>query len=301
MVNTKLFQEERNFWGWIFALPAILSLLLFVAYPIVFSVILSFTDQRSAANIQLDFKGLQNYVYLFTNARTLYWPSMLNSFLFSVISTVIQTVLGFFLAYVLYNMGKRSQAIYRVLLYIPVVLPSAVVAIMWKFIYQHDNGLIDVILTQWFGLENLPVWTVTPGWAMAAVILTNTWRNLGITLILYFVAMNAVPRDCLEGAKIDGANKLHILWYFILPLTFATTKVNLVMSFVGGMKSFDLFFLLTEGLGNTNVVGMIIFNTMYRQQNMSLTVTMSIVLSLILAVFVYFGNFYLKKVDKKND
>lgn len=299
MNNIRKYKRQRNIYGWIFCIPAAVSLLLFVIYPVAFSVILSFTDIRYSVT-NLHFRGFDNYKYLFTNPSTLFWPSLKNSLVFSVLSTFIQTVLGFFIAYLLYKMTRKLQNVYRILIYIPVVLPSSVVAIMWKFIFAHDNGLIDRLLLG-LGFSDIPAWLVTPGWAMASVIVVNTWWYIGTTIILYFMAMNAVPRDCLEGARIDGVNRWQEMRYFILPLTFSTSKVNLVMSFVGGIKSFALFFLLTQGQGNTQVVGLIIFNTMYSAHNMSLSVTMSIVLSLILAVFVWFGNFYLSKKDVTNE
>mgnify|MGYP002515735220 FL=1 len=298
MTDSGLYKKQRNIWGWIFCIPAAVSLLLFVVYPIIYSVLLSFTDVRYYAN-NLKFKGFDNYIYLFTNSTTMFWPSLLNSLKFSLISTAIQITLGFLIAYLIYKMKRGPQTLFRVLIYIPVVLPAPVVSVMWKFIYAHDNGLIDRLLLA-LGFTDIPAWLVTPGWSMVAVIITNTWWYIGTTVILYFVAMNAVPKDCLEGAKIDGVNKFQELIYFILPLTFSMTKVNLVMSLVGGIKNFTLFYLLTEGAGNTKVVGLIIFNTMYKQRNFSLSVTMSIVLSLILAVFVWFGNFYLSRKEKND-
>lgn len=296
---TGLYKKQRNFWGWIFCIPAIVSLLLFVVYPIAFSVLLSFTDVRYQVT-SLKFKGFFNYQYLFTNSTTLFWPSLLNSLKFSLISTALQVSLGFLIAYLIYKMKGGLQTVFRVLIYVPVVLPAPVVSVMWKFIFAHENGLLDRVLLA-LGFHDLPAWLVTPGWSMAAVIVANTWWFIGTTIILYFVSMNSVPKDCLEGAKIDGVNRFQELIYFILPLTFSMTKVNLVMSLVGGIKNFTLFFLLTEGAGDSKVVGLIIFNTMYKSHNFSLSVTMSIVLSLILAVFVWFGNFYLSRREKQDD
>lgn len=296
---TGLYKKQRNFWGWIFCIPAIVSLLLFVVYPIAFSVLLSFTDVRYQVT-SLKFKGFFNYQYLFTNSTTLFWPSLLNSLKFSLISTALQVSLGFLIAYLIYKMKGGLQTVFRVLIYVPVVLPAPVVSVMWKFIFAHENGLLDRVLLA-LGFHDLPAWLVTPGWSMAAVIVANTWWFIGTTIILYFVSMNSVPKDCLEGAKIDGVNRFQELIYFILPLTFSMTKVNLVMSLVGGIKNFTLFFLLTEGAGDSKVVGLIIFNTMYKSHNFSLSVTMSIVLSLILAVFVWFGNFYLSRRGKQDD
>lgn len=298
MASCGLDKKQHNRWGWIFCIPATISLLVFIVYPFIFSIFISFTNLRFSASLNaLKPQGFQNYIYVLTNPTLEFWPSLWNSFVFSVFSTAIQTVLGFLIAYLIYKMMGKLQTLFRVLIYIPVVLPTPVVAVMWKFIYAHDVGLLDRLLLG-LGFSNLPAWTVEPGWSMAAIIVTNTWWYIGTTIILYFVSMNAIPKDCLEGAQIDGVTRFQELIYFTLPLTFSMTKVNLVMSFVGGIKSFSLFYLIT-GEGATTVVGMLIFNTMYKVRNFSLSVTMSIVLSLILAVFVWFGNFYLSKKENE--
>ena len=293
MNNIKAFRRRRNIWGWALSIPAVVSICLFIVYPTVFSVILSFTDLRYTA-FNLHFQGFENYKYVFTNPNTQFWPALLTSLEFAVISTILQTILAFLNAYLLYKLTRKLQTIYRVLVYLPGVLPVPVVSVMWRFVFAHDYGLIDKVLLG-MGFTDLPAWLVTPGWAMASIILVNTWWYIGGAIILYFVSMNAVPRDCLESAKIDGINTRQELWHFILPLTFSMTKVNLVLSLVGGMHSFSLFYLFTQGLGDTRVVGLIIFETMYSYHNMSLSVTMGIILCLILAVFIWFGNFFLAK------
>lgn len=291
-------KKQCNIWGWIFCIPAAISLIVFIVYPFIFSIILSFSKLRSFVVTWETMKpqGFQNYIYVLTNETLEFWPSLLNSFIFAVLSTALQVSLGFLIGYLIYKMKGKYQTIFRVLIYIPVVLPVPVVSVMWKFIYLHDYGLLDRLLLG-MGFTDLPAWVVEPGWSMAAVIITNTWWYIGTTIILYFVAMNAIPKDCLEGAKIDGVTKFQELIYFTFPLTFSMTKVNLVMSFVGGIKSFSLFYLLTDSSGGTTVVGLLIFNMMYKNHNFSLSVAMSIVLSLILAVVVWFGNFYLSKKE----
>ena len=135
MTDSGLYKKQRNIWGWIFCIPAAVSLLLFVVYPIIYSVLLSFTDVRYYAT-SLKFKGFDNYIYLFTNSTTMFWPSLLNSLKFSLISTAIQITLGFLIAYLIYKMTRGPQTLFRVLIYIPVVLPAPVVSVMWKFIYD---------------------------------------------------------------------------------------------------------------------------------------------------------------------
>lgn len=226
----------------------------------------------------------------------------MDEFKFTFISTAIQTVLGFFLAYVLYNMKPKAQAVYKVLIYIPVLLPAAVVSVMWTFIFEPNVGLIDVLLTN-LGFKNLPLWVADENIALGSVIFVNTWQYLGVTTIIYFIAMNAISRDVIEGATIDGAGKWLILWRFILPLSWSSTSVNLLLSIMGGLKSFDLFYLFTNGTGDHGlyVVGLYIWRTAYRFKTFCRAVTMSIVLSVIIAAISLTLNWLLGKTEDKID
>lgn len=296
MLNTKAFNKQRNIYGLIMSIPAIFSVLVLIVYPVIFSFCLSFTGIRaSVANLK--WNNFQNYAWLFSEYAGDFWNGLWVAGGFSFLSTLIQTLLGFFLAYLLYSMGKRMQSVYRVLLYIPCVLPSAVVAVMWRFIYEYDVGLLAKIWNM-FGWEQV-LWLNNPNVALWSIIIANTWRFVGVTMVLYFVNMNAVSKDVLEGATLDGANRWTILWRFIFPLTISATKMNLVLSFVGGMKSFDMFFMLEGGtMPQTRPVGLIIFNYAFKMNRMGWAIVMSFMLSVILGTFTVVTNKLMAKAEK---
>ena len=144
-METKAIRRQANAIGWAMIAPTVVSIGLFIVYPLVFSVILSFTNWKFVfANIR--FVGFANYQWLFSETGVQFWKSLWVSLKFTFISTAIQTLLGFLVAYVLYNMGPRLQAVYKVLIYVPVILPAAVVSVMWTFIYTPNIGLIDRLL-----------------------------------------------------------------------------------------------------------------------------------------------------------
>lgn len=301
MVNVRAIQRQANIVGWLLMIPTIIGISLFIIYPVIFSLIMSFTNWKFVF-INVSFIGGDNYVWLFSESGRQFWISVWTSIKFTFISTAIQTVLGFFLAYVLYNMKPKAQAVYKVLIYIPVLLPAAVVSVMWTFIFEPNVGLIDVLLTN-LGFKNLPLWVADENIALGSVIFVNTWQYLGVTTIIYFIAMNAISRDVIEGATIDGAGKWLILWRFILPLSWSSTSVNLLLSIMGGLKSFDLFYLFTNGTGDHGlyVVGLYIWRTAYRFKTFCCAVTMSIVLSVIIAAISLTLNWLLGKTEDKID
>ena len=296
MLNTKAFNKQRNMVGWIMSVPAVIGVGIMIIYPIIFSFCLSFTGIRSSV-VNVKWNSFENYTWLFSSNAFDFWNGLWVAFKFSVISTVLQTVLGFFLAYLLYSMGKKMKAVYRILLYIPCVLPSAVVAVMWNFIYSYDVGLL-FRLWELFGWKQV-LWLNDPNVVLWSIIIANTWRFVGITMVLYFVNMNAVSKDILEGAKLDGASRWGLLWKFIFPLTIASTKMNIVLSFVGGMKAYDLFFMLEGGtMAETRPVGLVIYLYAFRQGRMGWAICMSFMLSTILGIFTVVTNKLMAKLEK---
>lgn len=296
MIHVKSMQRSKQIYGWLFVIPAIISVFVFIVYPIIFAGIMSFTNWRSLF-VDVEFIGFDNYRWLFSSEGNLFWDGLWISFRFAALSTALQTALGFILASILYNLTRRVQGVYKVLLYTPVILPAAVVSVMWSFIYKPEVGLIDQLLRNLFNIVNTPLWIADERIALYSVIITNTWRFVGITMIIYFVAMNAISQEVIESAKIDGASKLQILLRIMLPLTWRSTQINILLSIIGGMKSFDLFYLLTGGEAGTRVVGLHIYKTAFEYNQFARAVTMALVLTLIIGVVTIVVNYFFRNVE----
>ncbi len=296
MINVKSMKKSKEIYGWLLVLPAILSLLIFIVYPLIFAGIMSFTNWK-ALFINVEFIGWTNYRWLFSSEGAMFWEGLKISFQFAFLSTILQTAIGFFLAAILYNLTYRMQKIYKVLLYTPVLLPAAVVSVMWAFIFKPDVGLIDQFFERIFGITNTPLWIADSDIAIYSVIIANTWRFVGITMIIYFVAMNAISTDIIESARIDGASKMQILFRIMFPLTIRSTQINILLSIIGGMKSFDLFYLLTGGQAGTRVVGLHIYKTAFEYNQFARAVTMALVLTVIIGGLTLFVNLAFKRVE----
>lgn len=294
--------KHRNLKGWLICSQTVLAILVTVVYPLIMSLVMSFTDIK--LNIDnFHFNGLKNYLWVFQTSG--FFKALGISALFSAVSTLLQTALGFLVAVMLYFLTRPLQNIFKTVIYLPVVLPGAVVSAMWLIVYAGDEyGLLNIL----FGMTNPPYQWMSASNVVAFIclVVTNTWRYLGITMVVYFVNMNAVSKDIIESAGLDGANKFQIMMKIIFPLTWNATVINLLMSMIGGVKSFDLFYLFQTngtlpqaltpvsvliyrvGLGNTYVANI----------SLSRSVTMSILLSLILGVATVFIN---KALDKKGE
>ncbi len=294
--------KHRNLKGWLICSQTVIAILIGVVYPLIMAFVMSLTDIKLDIN-NFNFIGFKNYIWVFEGSG--FFEALGVSAAFSVVSTLLQTVLGFLVAVMLYFLTRHLQNIFKTIIYLPVVLPGAVISAMWLIVYAGDEyGLLNMM----FGLTNPPFQWMSSSNVIAffCLVITNTWRYLGITMVIYFVNMNAVSKDIIESAGLDGANKFEIMMKIIFPLTWDATVINVLMSMIGGVKSFDLFYLFQTngtlpqaltpvsvliyrvGLGNTYVANI----------SLSRSVTMSIVLSVILAVATLLVN---KGMNKKED
>lgn len=290
-------ERKKKLAGYLFLLPSFGFLCAFLLFPMVESVIKSFTNWNGFSP-DYEFVGLKNYISIFTN-NSAYWDAILINLKFAIISTAIQTLLGFLLAFAVYYMSPRWQTFYKVALYVPVILPAAVIAVMWTFMLSPDTGLVNTILRA-VGLDSLAhAWVGEKATALGAIIAVNTWQYVGFTMVLYFIAMQNISKDILESAEIDGANKWHKLRYFFLPLTAGTTEVNVVLSITGGMKSFALFYMMTGGGPGTatRVVSMLIYKTAFQDYKFSVALAMSTVLFVILLCLTLISRYMLSRTS----
>ena len=274
-------ETQRKILGYFFLLPIVALLTVFMFYPIVKSVAMSFTSWSGMTD-DWEWVGLNNYIRIFTNMPE-YWRAMKVNVIYALIATAVQLTLGFLLAVLVINMRPRWQSFYKIALYLPVIIPAAAISVMWRYIYTPEYGLINQFLRA-IGLEELcRAWTADPDTALGAVIVTNTWRYAGFTMVLYYVAMLDIPKDVLESAQIDGANRWHLIRYFYLPLTRGTTEINLILTITGCLRAFDIFYLLTSGGPGTStkVVSMWIMETAFQSYKYGRALAMSIVLFVI--------------------
>ncbi len=274
-------ETQRKILGYFFLLPIVVMLTVFMFYPIVKSVVMSFTNWSGMTD-DWEWVGLNNYIRIFTNMPE-YWRAMKVNVIYALIATAVQLTLGFLLAVLVINMRPRWQSFYKIALYLPVIIPAAAISVMWRYIYTPEYGLINQFLRA-IGLEELcRAWTADPDTALGAVIVTNTWRYAGFTMVLYYVAMLDIPKDVLESAQIDGANRWHLIRYFYLPLTRGTTEINLILTITGCLRAFDIFYLLTSGGPGTStkVVSMWIMEAAFQSYKYGRALAMSIVLFVI--------------------
>ena len=202
--------------GWGFALPFVLVFTIFLAGPIVASLVLSFTDfgLRDLRNpLGTDFVGLANYQALLDDPK--FRKAMINTAYFVIVGVPLTLVLGLALALALDRGIRRFRTLFRVGYYLPVVTSIVAIAVVWRFLLNPDQGLINLLLAQ-VGIDG-PSWLADPMLAMPSIIAMAAWRNLGFAMIVFLAGLQTIPAQLYEAAAIDGAGRWQAFRSVTLP------------------------------------------------------------------------------------
>ena len=228
--------------AWLFISPTLAGFLIFFVGPLVAVVWYSLTEWNLLTQ-QATFVGLDNYEdALLVNPD--FWHVVRNSVVFAIGLVPLNMALALTLALAL---SRRFAGVvfFRAVFFAPVVTSAVAWAIVWKFLLQGEAGFINQTLAQ-IGIDG-PNWLREPDWAMAAVIVTRVIKMVGLNMILYIAALQAIPRDYEAAARLEGASNWQIFRWIIWPLLGPTTLVIMVITTIGSFKVFDHIYLMTGG------------------------------------------------------
>src|SRR5258707_1215907 len=230
----------------LFLLPLIFYLLIFYGYPLWYSIQISLEKYDLQAEITgvTTFVGMSNYLADFHDPA--FRLAALHTFLFTSLSIIPQFLLGLGLALFFYRHFPLSR-ILRSLFLLPWLLPLIVSGTIWKWLFNETNGLIDQFLS---GLHLVPThfgWLTTPGWAVAALILTNIWLGIPFNMVILYSGLQGIPQEFYEAAAIDGANARQRFRYVTLPMLEPVIGIVLMLGFIYTLKVFDIIYVMTQG------------------------------------------------------
>ncbi len=240
--------------GYLFLLPNLVGFLIFTALAVVASAAISLTDWDLLS--QAKFVGLKNYQTLLTN-DPLFRKVLLNTFYFTFVSVPLTVVISLGLALAL-NQGIRGLALYRAAYFMPVITAMVVVALIWRWFYNPDFGVLNYLLNQ-LGIRRPPNWLADQRWAMPAVMIMAIWKHVGYNMVIFLAGLQAIPSNLYEAASIDGAGRWERFRYVTLPLLTPTTFFVLIVSLIGSLQVFDAVLVLTGG-GPANATRTIVFH-----------------------------------------
>jgi multiple sugar transport system permease protein len=270
--------------GYFFLLPSILGVLVFTAFPVLFAVVIGFTDWNLSKPPQ--FIGLGNFVNLFTQ-DVLFTQITLNMVVYVAAIVPLQTIISLLLALAL-NRPLKAMKVFRGVYYVPVVTTIVAAALVFQFMFDRDYGVVNAPIW-WLGnvlqiKVDPPNWLGSSQWSKPAVIILTLWKNVGFTTILFLAALQTVPKELLDAAMIDGANRHQRLIDITLPLISPTTFFIVVILTIGAFRLFDEPFVMTRGgpaaSSATAVMG--IYAYAFQFNNMGKASAMALVLFVVI-------------------
>lgn len=229
--------------AWLFLAPFALFYLLFLIWPTIYMIVASFFNTSLVRPGLGSFAGLKNYQEMLTKDE--FWSSLWHTLQFTLYTVPLLVVLAFVFA-ILVNRLKRGQTLFRVAFFIPFILPSATISLIWLFIFTPGNGLLAVV-QGWFGFDAPQPVLATPNLAMVGIAMATIWWTLGFNFILYLAALQDVPRETYEAASVDGASPWQQIRYITIPLLRRTTSLVIVLQIISSLKIFDQVYLMTSG------------------------------------------------------
>jgi multiple sugar transport system permease protein len=283
--STRLSMRTRStITGYLFIMPIVLGFLIWVAGPMVIAIWLSFTSWDMLRDPE--FVGLQNYVQMFKD--DLFWKSLRATFYFTGVSVPLSLIISFAVA-MLMNVQVRGITFFRMLYYIPSIVPSVANAVLWVWVFNSEFGLLNAGLSS-MGLPKI-LWLQDARWAMPALILMSLWA-VGGSMVIYLAGLQGIPQHLYEAAEIDGAGYWSRFFNVTIPMMSPVIFFNLVMGLIGALQTFTQGYLMTRGgpQNSTLFYGLYIYQSAFRDFKMGYAAALSWVLFtivLLLSIFVF--------------
>ncbi|NWF58579.1 MAG: sugar ABC transporter permease [Fischerella sp.] len=266
--------------GYVFMTPAILVLVSFVVLPIVWAVFLSVHRVQLLGGIDYDFIGFRNFTRLLADERV--WIALKNTAEYVAIVVPTQTVLALFLAVTL-NSGIRGKNWWRILYFLPTVTSSAVLTLIFMWIYNTDGLLNDFL-----AFLRLPTynWLGDPAVALKGIMIMNIWSTAPFYMVIYLAALQDIPQSLYEAAELDGANGWQKFIYVTIPMLKPVTFFVVAMGIIGTFQLFDQSYIFSNGTGGPNnatlTVVLLIYQAVFRNLQMGYGAAIAFLLAVVI-------------------
>ena len=236
-------REKSEFlWGWLFILPTITGLIILNIIPIFQTIYQSFfkTGDFGKGN---KFVGFSNYIKVFSDSEV--WQALLNTFKYAIVEVPFSIAISLVIA-VLLNRKMKGRSLYRTIIFLPMVAAPAAIAMVWRWLYNADFGLINNILGTKVN------WVSNPGIAIFSIAIIGIWSVLGYNMVLFLAGLQEIPKDYYEAASLDGATGAAAFFNVTLPLLSPTIFFVCVTRVIAAMQVFDLIYMVMAGGTNSN-------------------------------------------------
>ncbi len=286
---------RRSIYPLSFTLGALAVYLLFVVIPAAGGLLYAFTDWSSYST-RIGFVGLRNFIAVFSS-RDGYLTSIINTLVFTVYTTVLKTGIGFLLALVL-SENIKGKAVHRTILFIPAVLSTLIIGILFKSVLAPEEGLLNRFL----GSVHLGVlrmqWLTDFRTALPSVIAVDVWKGAGYVMTILLAGLAAIPRDYYEAASLDGASYWKRTALITVPLMMRTITVTLVLNLIYALKVFDIIIVLTNG-GPIDATA-VLYTKVWDKMSLGLYGTATALSSVLFLIMMVVGFFTVRMLSRRD-
>ncbi len=277
--TTPAYIRRLRITGFVFFLPALIYLIVFLLGPIVTALIFSFTKYTILSPPK--FVGLKNYARIFSMPS--FWHSLQVTFIYVFLRITVILILALFMGLVI-NQSIPFRGFFQSVYFMPYVFPLAVTAVIWRLLYR-PFGLIDQ-LTTWLGIGFIS-WLSSDQTALIAITITTIWSATGYYSIIILTGLQTIPKEVLEASVIDGAGTFRRFFNVILPLLKPTIFYIIIVGTINSIRGFPPFLIMTGGGPGeaTRVIGLLIYEYGFTMLKMGIASSMSVVLLAIILAF----------------
>ncbi|SHE55119.1 carbohydrate ABC transporter permease [Flavisolibacter ginsengisoli] len=270
--------------------PYLLFVLVFVVFPVLFCLFLTFHKWNIIAPMQ--FAGMDNYSRLFQDR--LFWKAIGNTLKFLLLHIPLQLIVSLLLAWLL-NQKIRAVSFFRASFFMPVIVSGVVVTILWQQLLGYDTGLINKLLMS-IGLNKVG-WLVDPDMAIYSIAVMATWKNVGLYVILFLVGLQTVPPQYYEASELDGASRWQQFYHITLPMINPTIFMVVILSTIGGFSLFIEPYIMTGGgpLNTTLSAVLYIYKQAFQYYNMGYSATLGFFYAIMIMTVVVLQKKFIEK------
>lgn len=276
--------DGRTSLGILFLLPGSLVIFIVTYLPALWNVILSFMEWDGF--LVRNWVGFKNYVQSFQDA--LVFSAMRNSIVLGLGQTFFAVIVGLVLVALIYRMGRFESAVYRLILFIPIMMPLAIIGLLFSFVYNPDMGILNNFL-RLIGLNVLTrPWLEDLNTVMPSLQFVGVWRMSGLTMMFYFAAMQLIPPALFEASHIDGASYSQQFFRIVIPLIKPSIQLSAVYSFMVTFKTYDLVKVMTNGGPGrfSQTVPLMMMNTAFMFNEFGYAAALGVELTVVILVII---------------
>lgn len=277
---------------WLGIAPGLLLFLTFALVPAVAVVGMSFTDISGMPNVPWTWVGLDNYRRFFSAGAVAANLDVVNrTLIFALSVTIILNVLALLLA-VLLSGRLRGAALYRSIVFMPVVLGVTIVGLIWSLVFNPTGGPAASL---WSSFGSSSSFLGDPKLAFTLIIFVQIWAAIGTTMMIYHAGLMAVPSDLYEAARVDGANAWHRLRHVTIPMVAPAITANMVISIVGSLQTYQIIYVLTGDRPTTSVLALKVFSIGFGTSEQGYAAAVSMIQFVLVAVIALVLLSYLRR------